>query len=150
MKRFEWRLQRVLDIRAKQEQVKKGELIEVTERLTRARGELLAQKRILKDIIDSLGSRDPKQRLGEQEFFLKYSTTNREKIKELESTVSQLESEQARKIVEVLKIRRFRQGLEKLRAEAEKRYITEQEKLEQKDSDERATLGFARKKAAIA
>jgi len=47
MKRFVWRLQRVLDIRKKEEQKARAELLELTERLAGARGELLAQRKML-------------------------------------------------------------------------------------------------------
>ena len=98
MKRFVWRLQRVLDVAVKQEQVKKAELLEITEMLTRTRSELLAQKRILEDIIRSLARKDPQKRLGEQELFLKYSTISDKTIKELEDRAARIESKQAEKI----------------------------------------------------
>ena len=41
MKRFVWRLQRVLDIRKKEEQIKTAELIEITDKLAVTRGKLL-------------------------------------------------------------------------------------------------------------
>ena len=56
-----------------------------------------------------------------------------------------MNSAQKQKIAEVLKVRRFKEGLEKLRAEAKTRFIKEQEKLEQRELDESATVGFARK-----
>ena len=43
-----------------------------------------------------------------------------------------------------LAAKRFKEGLEKLRAEAKERYIQEQEKLEQRESDDRTTIAFAR------
>ncbi|UCD58220.1 MAG: hypothetical protein JSV16_03660 [Candidatus Hydrogenedentota bacterium] len=148
MKRFVWRLQRVLDVAVKQEQVKKAELLEITEMLTRTRSELLAQKRILDDIMRGLAREDPQKRLGEQELFLKYSTVIDKAIKELEDRAAEIESKQAEKIAEVLKARKFKQGLEKLQAEAEAKYIRKQEALEQKELDERTVLGFARMQAS--
>jgi flagellar biosynthesis chaperone FliJ len=56
-----------------------------------------------------------------------------------------LESQQKEKIAEVLKIRRYKQGLERLRAETKRQFIREQEMLEQKESDERAGVSFVRK-----
>jgi hypothetical protein len=44
MKRFVWRLQRVLEIKKKEEQKTRAELFELTERLAQARGELLARQ----------------------------------------------------------------------------------------------------------
>jgi flagellar FliJ protein len=149
MKRFVWRLQRVLDIKAKEEQIKKTELLKVTERLTQKQSELLAQRRILQDIINGLSEKDPQKRLSEQELFLKHSTTSDEQIRKLEEQVSELESQQREKIAEVLKLRRFREGLDKLRAQAKANFIEEQEKLEQKELDEMAAIGFARKSDPI-
>jgi flagellar FliJ protein len=145
MKRFVWRLQRVLDIKQKEEQTKKTELIKLTEKLTQVRSELLTQKRILENIINDLMKQNPGKRLDKQAFFLKFSKTNDEVIKKLKEKLSRLESEQKQKIAEVLRIKRFNEGLEKLRAEAKSRFIKSEEKLEQKQLDENATVGFSRK-----
>jgi len=145
MKRFVWRLQRVLDIRKKEEQKARAELLELTERLAQTRGELLTQQKMLEDIINGLTGENPKKRLGKQEFFLKFSAASDEQIKRLEDKVSELESQQRDKIAEVLKLRRFKEGLEKLRTEAKMRFIKEQERLEQKQLDEGATVSFVRK-----
>lgn len=145
MKRFVWRLQRVLDIKTKEEQTKKTELLRITEKLAQARGKLLMQKRVLENIISDITGKHPHKRLPEQEFFLKCSVTNDRLIKILTKNVTELESRQMKKILELLSVKRFKEGLEKLRAEAKRRFINQQEKLEQKDIDETATVGFARK-----
>jgi flagellar biosynthesis chaperone FliJ len=145
MKRFVWRLQRVLDIRKKEEQKARAELLELTERLAQKRGELLMQRKILEDIINGLTGENPKKRLGKQEFFLKFSAASNEQIKKLKDKVNELELQQRDKIVEVLKLRRFKEGLERLRTEAKMRFIKEQEKLEQKQLDEGATVSFVRR-----
>lgn len=145
MKRFVWRLQRVLDIRKKEEQKARAELLELTEKLAQTRSELLMQQKVLEDIIKCLTGENPKKRLGKQEFFLKCSAASDEQIKKLEGKVNDLESQQRDKIAEVLKLRRFTEGLERLRTEAKMRFITEQEKLEQKQLDEGATVSFVRR-----
>jgi flagellar FliJ protein len=145
MKRFVWRLQRVLDVKKKEEQVKKMELLRLTEKLAQKRGELLIEKRILQDIIRELSRKAPRERLGEQELFLRHSKTANDLIRKLEEQARELELQQRQKIAEVLKLRRFREGLEKLRAQAKASFIREQEKLEQKELDEMAAIGFARK-----
>jgi flagellar biosynthesis chaperone FliJ len=103
---------------------------------------------ILEDIIKGLSAEDPTKRLGEQEFFLRYSVTSNEEIKKLKDKVSELESQQREKIAEVLKIRRFKEGLERLQTEAKIQFIKEQEKLEQKELDEGATVSFVRRKSS--
>jgi flagellar biosynthesis chaperone FliJ len=149
MKRFVWRLQHVLDVRAKEEQTKRAELLEITEKLAETRGQLLAQQTILKNIISGIAVKKPRKRLVEQEFFLKHSTTSDEQIEKLRKRINELESKQREKIVEVLKVRRFKEGLEKLRVEAKRRFIKEQERLEQKELDEMAGISFARRAAPV-
>jgi|SRR3989304_7288544 len=144
MRRFVWRLQRVLEIKTKEEEKKREELLEITEKLAQMRAELITQQRVLEDIISEMSGEKPKQRLSKQEFFLRYSTTSDELIKILKKKVNELELRQRKKIAEVLKVKKFKEGLEKLRAEARMRFIKEQEKLEQKELDEIATVSFAR------
>ena len=145
MKRFVWRLQRVLDIKKKEEQKKRAELFELAEILAETRGELLIQKKMLEDIIEGLADENPKKRLGKQEFFLRYSAISDERIRKLKDKISDLESRQREKITEVLKVRRFNEGLERLRVEAKMQFIKEQEKLEQKELDDGATVSFVRR-----
>jgi len=138
-------LQRVLDIKTKEEQKKRTELLKLTEELAEARGRLLIRQRILEDIIDGLSGEEPGERLGEQELFLRYSATTDEQIKKLKDRIQELESRQREKIAEVLEARRFKEGLARLRVEAKSQFIKEQEKLEQKELDEVASVSFARK-----
>ncbi len=145
MRRFVWRLQRVLGIKTLEEQTKRAQLLGLTEELAQTRGQLLMQKQILKNLIAEIARQKAGRRLGEQEFFLKYSKTTDEKIEQLENKVTGLESKQREKIAEVLKAKRFKEGLEKMRTKAKSQFINEQEKLEQKELDEGAIVGFARK-----
>lgn len=149
MKRFVWRLQRVLDIKTKEEQMKKAQLVKLAEKLAQSRSELLAQMRILDNIIDDLTEQKPKGRLGKQEFFLRCSTINDKTIEKLKKKVSELELAQKEKIAEVLEVKRFKEGLEKLRDEAKTRFINEAEKLEQKELDEGSAISFARKRQCV-
>ena len=149
MKRFVWRLQRVLDVKTKEEQRKRIELLKLTEKLAETQGELMIRKRILEDVIADITRKNPRERLGEQEFFLRYSATDDKQIKKLKNRVSKLESQQKEKIIEVLRIRRFKEGLEKLGDEAKRQFIKEQEKLEQKESDEQASISFVLKRNPI-
>ena len=95
-------------------------------------------------IVKGLYSHNPKQRLSKQEFFLTYSSASNEKIKELKERISKLETQQREKISEFLKIRKSKEGMERLRTQEKKQYISEQEKLEQKELDEGANVLFIR------
>ena len=145
MKRFEWRLQRVLDIKSKEEQIRKAELLEITEKLAQTQSELIMQRRLLRNVIESLAEVEAKNRLVKQEFFLKCSRTSDELIRNLERKVKDLSRRQREKIAEVVKLKRFKEGLEKLREEAKREFIKEQEGLEQREIDDMTTVGFARK-----
>jgi len=133
MKQFVWRLQKVLDVKGKEEQLRRTELFRLTERLAAKRGELLMRQRVLQDAMADIRADTSPQRVGVQELFLKYTAANDEQIRKLSDEVNTLEQEQKRKTAEVLAIRRFKKGLEKLREEARRRFIEEQEKLEQKN-----------------
>jgi flagellar FliJ protein len=144
MKQFTWRLQRVLDIRIKEEQKKTAELLEITDKLLATRSELLIKKKLLENIINDLNAESPKKRLAKQEFFLAYSYASNEQIKKLKEKIYHLETKQKDKIMEVLKVRRSKEALERLRNEAKTQYIKEHEKYEQKELDDGATVSFVR------
>ena len=72
MKKFVWRLQRLLDIKIKQENVMRAELVAVTEQAVAVRGRIMVQKAALRKMLNELAEKNAKQRMPEQEFFLKY------------------------------------------------------------------------------
>lgn len=144
MKRFVWRLQRVLEIKQSELQMKKAELFKLTELLAVTRTALLNQQRILRQSIEEVAKNDTKDKLGQQRLLLISSRVNDEKIKQLKIKVEELQKKQKEKVAEFLKLKRFTEGLEKLREKAKQEYILQQEKLEQKEMDERASLSFAR------
>jgi flagellar biosynthesis chaperone FliJ len=144
MKRFAWRLQKVLDIKIKEEQLKRMELFRLTEMLAIKRGELLMRRRILQEIAKEITQDRSAGRLGHQEFFLRNSDADDRLIRRLTGEIEDLEMQRKQKTAEVLAIRRFKEGLQRLRTEAKVRFIEEQEKLEQKEMDDRTTIAFVR------
>ena len=145
MKKFVWRLQRLLDIKIKQEDAKRSELVAVTERALSVRSQIMVQRAALRKMLVELSEKKGKQRLSEQEFFLKYAHVSDEEIKKLELKLSELEKLRQLKIEEIMKIRKFRKGLERLRAETKAQFLKEEEKHEQKDLDDKTIMSFARK-----
>ena len=142
MRRFKWRLQRVLDIRQKQEQLKRAELLEITERLSQTHGELFMQKRIVENLLDELSQEHPQNRMSRQALFMTYSITNDVKIKKLEAQIETLKTQQKEKIDEILAVKRLNEGFERLRSRAETEFKKEQEKHEHKELDEMTTSRF--------
>ena len=82
--------------------------------------------------------------MSAQEFFLRRAAFDDEQIRKLKEEIAALEIRHKEKTAEVLAVRRFKEGLEKLRAQAKEEYIREQERLEQKELDERSAIVFAR------
>jgi flagellar biosynthesis chaperone FliJ len=132
MKRFVWRLQRVLDVKKIEEKTKEAELMRLTETLAERQGELIMLRRSLAELAAQISKKEGTERLKEQEHFLRWSEGADEKAKQKE------------KIAEVVKARRFREGLEKLREKAKGQFVKEAEKLEQKELDEAGAVGFVR------
>jgi len=99
----------------------------------------------LRKMLGELSEKKAKQRLSEQEFFLRYAHVSDEEIKKLELKLSELEKLRQLKIEEIMKIRRFRKGLERLRAETKAKFLKEEEKHEQKDLDDKTIMSIARK-----
>ena len=144
MKRFVWRLQKVLDIKAKEEQVKQMELFRLTETLAARQSELLVRRQVLREIMGEIARDQSSQRLEKQAFFLEHAATNDRLIETLREEIKTLEVRRHEKTAEVLAAKQFREGLEKLRHEAKAQFIQEQEKLEQNEMDDRTTVAFAR------
>jgi flagellar FliJ protein len=145
VKKFAWRLQRLLDIKIRQEDAIRAELVAITEQAVAVRSQVMIRKTVLRQMLAELAKKDAKQRLSEQEFFLRYAHVSDDAIKKLELRLSELEKVRQRKIKEVMKARRFRKGLERLRAEAKAEFMREEQRYELKESDEKSTVSFARK-----
>jgi len=145
MSRFVWRLQRLLDVKIKQEDVKRSELVAITEQAAVVRGRIMLKKTMLRQSLADLETLGFSQRLKKQELFLRYSHVFDAEIRALQEQSRQLERRRRMKIDEVLEIRRFRKGLERLRQKAKARFIEEELRLQQKQLDENITGGYARR-----
>jgi flagellar biosynthesis chaperone FliJ len=149
MKRFVWRLQKVLDVKSKQEQLKQNELFQIVEQLAAERGELLLRRRILQNLVTQIKGHGSPERMNAQEFFLRHVAADDEQIRRLREEIAALEVRHREKTAEVLAIRRFKEGLERLREQAKEEYMREQERTEQKESDERTAIAFVRSEGDI-
>ena len=145
MKRFVWRLEKVLEVKTREEQVRRMELFRLAEHLAQKRTQLFLRQRTLQDLMASVAQNAPAERLNAQELLLKHAAVDDADIRRLQGEVADLEVRQKQKRAEVLAARRFKEGLEKLRAQAKEQFIREQEKLDQKELDDRTTIGFARR-----
>lgn len=146
MKRFEWRLQRVLDLKEKTEKVKRAELLKLAEQIAAARVRLMNEQRKQREQMAAIARERAGQRVARQATFLSFSAFDDERIAKQQNHVQQLETIQEKKTRELIELRQAKEGLEKLRAEAKAAYLAEQEKAAQREMDEHTNMAFARKK----
>lgn len=144
MRRFIWRLQRLLDIKIKQEEVKRGELISVTQQAATVRGQLMMQRTLLRLKMEEVADADASKRIAEQRLFLDLAHVVDLKITQLEEQLAKVEELRQEKMREVMEIRKFRKGLERIREKDKTEFIKEQERLEQIDLDDKTSVRYAR------
>ncbi|MCH8193586.1 MAG: hypothetical protein IIA65_06175 [Planctomycetes bacterium] len=143
---FVWRLQRVLDLKEKVEKVQEAGLLRLTEELATARMIYLHEKRQLNKTMTAIARSSPDQRLLQQQFSLKYAAYDNERLRQQSLTLQQMETLQKEKIAELVELKQAREGMQKMRAEAKRAFETEQEKRQQKESDDLANSAFAHKR----
>ena len=144
MKKFAWRLQRLLDIKIKQEDSIRAQLVTVTEQTVAIRGQIMLQKATLRQRLNELSLQRPAERIESQKLFLTYSQVTEDKIRALGQELEVLEEKRKAKIQEILEVRKFRKSLEKLREKAKQEYMLASEKFEQNELDDRNSIKYAR------
>jgi len=144
MKRFKWKLQRLLDVRSRQEELKKAELLALVQNITQVRQNLLMRQAKLRQMFAELAQQQAPERLRQQQLVLTAVAFADEQIKELKKRLEELKSQRTAVMAEVLELRRFRKSLEKLRDLAKEEYVLETKKNEQQFLNETANIAFAR------
>ncbi len=145
MLKFEWRLQKLLDLKIKQEQSLRTELIAVTEQAVALRGQILMERALLRQQLSETERMPGVERMARQEFLLQFSQVTETTIRDMEQKLELLEMARRSKIQEILTVRKFRKGLEKLRSRAQEEFEQEQQRQDQKQTDDRNSIGFARR-----
>lgn len=145
MKRFTWPLQRLLDVKKKQENVAQMELIALMEQSTAIRGRIMMQKMLLQNLLRDLKNTKPNKRLGQQQEFMQHVHVEDMKIQKLNEELDCVEKQQHKKREQMMNLRKFRKGLERLRIKALSEYHVEMNREEQKLLDDNTHVTFARK-----
>lgn len=145
MLKFEWRLQKLLDLKNKQEDALRAELITVTEQAVGLRGQILMERTLLRQRLAETERMPAAGRMARQEFVLQFSQVTETAIRDMDRKLELLESVRRSKIQEILTVRKFRKGLEKLRTRAHEEFELDQQRKDQKQTDDRNSIGFARR-----
>ena len=149
MKRFKWRLQRVLDVKQKTEKAKTAQLLQITEMLAEARASLMMERNKLRQAREELMAKSVAERLEQQPMFLRYTEENDRRIAHLERRIMELEQRKQETTREVIELKRAKEAMEKLKEEDRLRFLKEQDKLVQKEDDDRAGTAFIRQQGVV-
>jgi flagellar biosynthesis chaperone FliJ len=144
MKRFQWRLQTLLDVTAGREQACRLEVFGLTAQATGVRREILARQETVHGLLTALGAQRLAERLPRHQLFLACAETARREIAGLEERLKELQRQRDEKMAQYMQQRSKRKALDRLREEAQKKHMKEWEALEQKATDEGAGIAFAR------
>jgi flagellar export protein FliJ len=144
VKRFQWRLQRVLDITEQREEALRTELLALAHRIVKVRQEIVARQTTMRMILAELAARALAERLPEQSVVLASATAEERVIRGLRAKQAELQKERAARTEQFLAFRARRRTLDRLREEARAKHLREEGKREQLEFDEGAHLAFAR------
>ena len=144
MKKFIWPLRRVLELKCKQENLYRRQLVSLTEQTAAVRSQIIVAKADLRMRCSQIKNAPPDTRLARQEMFLRFVHVIDEKIKSLQLKLQQLEQQRNEMLAKVLHLRRERKALQKLHQKAKEQFIYEQNRLDQKNLDEQVNNAFAR------
>lgn len=146
MKKFAWRLQRLLDIQQKKEQVQRNELFTLTEETVAVRSRMMMLKTQLRTRMAEIQELSGPQRLEHQAMFLEHVSVRDREITGLAAQWKELEKRRKEKMNQILQTRKFRKGLERLRSKAYSEYMQRMNQEEQKNLDDNVHTGLMRKK----
>ena len=136
MARFVWRLQRVLDIREKEEHAMRSELMALSEHMVLLRQEIMVIRARIHTALEELSSKEPLERLSGQQLFMKHSEYSEIEIDSLKIKLSNVDAQRKLKMNEILEKRQSIKALEKLRTKAKEEFLIESSHREQLELDE--------------
>lgn len=148
MKKFVWSMQRLLDVKGKQEQAVKTDLMTLSEQCAALRSRMMMEKILLRNLLDEIGTLAPDERMRRQPEFMQYVHVKDKAIELLAARLQETQQKREKKMQELLSIRKFRKGLERLRERAVEEYQRQLHWAEQKASDENTSMVLARQMAA--
>ncbi|MCX5684028.1 MAG: hypothetical protein NT049_10125 [Planctomycetota bacterium] len=145
MKRFVWRLQRVLDITEQREAALRHELLALAHQIIAVQQEILLRQAVVRGLLDDLGQRELLERLPQQLLVLTCTEAEERLLARLRARQAALEVARSAKTDQFLRVRSTRRTLERLREEARLDYLREMDRQEQAQLDEAFHISFARK-----
>jgi flagellar export protein FliJ len=145
MKRFQWPLQRLLDVTVQRQRAMRAELAAVVSAIAEVQSKIDRRRELLRVLLEDLAGQDVAERITNQQVFMSFSVSCEREIERLGTKRSELESEREERRQALLNIRAECQTLEKLREEAWKQYVSEVQSEQQKELDDVVNTAYARR-----
>ncbi len=145
MKRFDWPLQKLLDVTVQRERAMRADVAAVNARIAEARDQIDRRRELIRTLMEDLGGQSLTDRIANQQTFHRFSQACEQEIDRLWGVKGKLEKEKERLTGELLALRSERKTLETLREEAWKQYCAEAQKQQQKELDDTVNTAFARR-----
>ena len=145
MKRFQWPLQRLLDVTIQRELAARAKLFALSRKIADVHRKIFHHQASLRIALTELSNQNLEKRLPEQQVFMQCSEAEEERLDKLRENLSILKKQRAEKIDIFTKTKSSRETLERLREESLQRHEREMMKEQQKQLDENAQIAYVRK-----
>ncbi|MCK4625570.1 MAG: hypothetical protein KAV00_09695 [Phycisphaerae bacterium] len=150
MKRFQWPLQRLLDVTIQQELAARAKLFALSRKIADVHRKIFHHQASLRIALAELSNQNLEKRLPEQQVFMQCSEAEEKRLDKLRENLRILKKQRADQIDIFTKTKSSRETLERLREESLQRHERETIKEQQKQLDENAQTAFARKMISLA
>lgn len=136
MKKFVWKFQALLDVKQKQENALRSEILALTEQAVALRGRMRALQMRLRAHQSEIQSLPDPQRIPAQALYLQHAPVVDATLRQLAEQGRALENRRRAKLNDFFVVQKFRKGLERLQEKARQQYRYEVNLEEQKELDD--------------
>lgn len=144
MRRFQWPLQRLLDVRAQQERALRPVLVRLSQEIAAVHQGIFRRQASLRGALADLAARTVEKRLPEQQEFMRLSRAEEAQLDRLREQLKVLQERRSEKMAAFSSAKSARETLERLREEAFLVHTKAMLRQGQKELDESSHFAFAR------
>lgn len=145
MRRFHWRLQRLLDVKEQQEQALRLELVALNQEALELRRQIIFHRSLARTWLLEMRDWPLQRRIDQHGAVMRCVHVAEMRIDALELALHDLKAKRKEKTDELMQVRSRRQTLQRLGEEARQEHLRKELLREQKELDDGAQVAFARK-----
>ncbi len=144
MKRFQWPLQRVLELTHQKERMLQARLFNFSQQIASVHRRIFHRRAATRAVLGELAQMSPSDRLGALSTLADCLGAEKKHLDKLESQLDALRRRRKETLDQFKRVRQSREALDKLRQRAFERYLRELARREQKQNDEISRLVYMR------